>query len=193
MLPVCADYTDTFALPRGEADFDGATIFFPASTIGNLLPDQAIRFLRSARLSCGNGCSLLIGIGLRTDPAILEAAYNDAQGVTAAFNRNILWRAKRELGARVDPEAFRHRADYNPAAGRIEMRLASERAQSIELDGESFRFRPGDVIFTEYSHKFTLEGFAALAAQAGFALRQAWTDSEGRFSIQYLESRRGAS
>lgn len=189
VLPVCADYTGTFALPESEAAFEGTTIFFPGSTIGNFLPNQAVAFLQNARRICGGECSLVLGAGLQTDAATLERAYDDARGVTAAFNRNVLWRAKRELGASVNPEAFHHLATYNRDAGRIEMRLVSGVDQAIELDGESFRFKKGDAILTEYSHKFTLAGLNQLAAQAGFVSRKYWTDERQRFSVHYFESR----
>lgn len=189
ILPICADFTDEFTLPSGENAYAGTTIFFPGSTIGNFEPREATAFLDQARQICGDNCSLLIGVGLQTDPELLQRAYDDSQGVTAAFNRNVLWRAKRELGARVDPEAFSHEAVYNQLDGRIEMRLVSDRAQSVELDGEQFYFHEGDSILTEYSHKFTIESFARLAERAGFVNQRAWTDKRKRFSVQFFESR----
>jgi uncharacterized SAM-dependent methyltransferase len=124
---------------------------------------------------------------LRPDQELLENAYDDKLGVTAEFNRNLLRRAERELGARVDPESFQHRADYNREKGRIEMRLVSEKTQTIEVDGESFAFDKGDAILTEYSHKFTVEGFARLASEAGFEERRVWMDDEELFSVHYLQ------
>ena len=188
-LPVCADYTDRFGLPSSSADFDGTTIFFPGSTIGNFRPDEAVGFLDQARRSCGKGCSLLLGAGLQTDQRVLERAYDDTKGVTAAFNRNVLWRAKRELGARVDPQAFEHEARYNALEGRIEMRLVSKVQQTIEVDGERFDFAPGEAILTEISQKFTIEGLRRLAGKAGFQSCHVWTDERQRFSVHYFESR----
>lgn len=188
ILPVCADYTQELSLPASASVADGTTIYFPGSTIGNFEPSEAAQFLRRIRDCCGHGCKLVIGVALQTDPELLRKAYNDSRGVTAAFNRNLLWRAKRELDAQVDPDAFDHQAVYDEAEGRIEMRLVSAGPQSIEVKGQRRHFAPGSYITTEYSHKFTVEGFATLAQQAGWQQRDVWMDRQQRFSIQYFES-----
>lgn len=188
ILPICADYTEDLSLTRGERSYNGTTIFFPGSTIGNFEYKQAVVFLQRAKRLCGSPCSLLTGIALQTDRPTLERAYNDRSGVTAAFNRNILWRAKRELGAEVDPEAFEHWARYDPEKGRIEMRLVSQKEQCIKLDGLRFDFETGTHILTEYSHKYTLSSFSKLAERSGFSPRGTWTDPDHRFSVQYFES-----
>ena len=133
------------------------------------------------------GGALLIGVDLQKDPGILEAAYNDAQGVTAEFNLNMLRHINREHGANFDLDSFEHRADYNEDEGRIELRLDSTSDQLIHLGEEQIRIREGEAILTEYSHKYTLEGFAALAREAGFEVRKVWTDEDRLFSVQYCE------
>lgn len=185
--PICADFTAPFRLPDAGPAHERTVFFFPGSTIGNFEPDEASAFLaRLARIG-GPGSGLLIGLGLQTDRATLESAYNDAAGVTAAFNLNLLMRAQRECGARLDLDGFRHEAVYNEAAARIEMRLVSRLSQCIAVDGEEFPFAVGDAILTEYSHKFTLKGFRAFAARAGFALHKTWQDPQARFAIAYCE------
>lgn len=188
ILPVCADYTAPYHLPASRSDYDRTVIFFPGSTIGNFLPDDATDFLRHARLQCGGHSFLLIGVALETDPEILRRAYNDREGLTSAFNRNLLGRAQRELDARVEPDAFAHEAIYNTAEARIEMRLVSTRMQFIEIDAERFPFPPGRAILTEYSHKYSIDGFARLAGRAGFTPLRVWTDPDHRFSLQLFES-----
>jgi uncharacterized SAM-dependent methyltransferase len=136
----------------------------------------------------GVGGALLIGVDLRKDPADLERAYDDAKGVTAAFNRNLLVRMNRELDADFELDRFSHRAVWQEAAGRIEMHLVSDVAQTVRVDGEPIRFEAGEAICTEHSHKYTVEGFAELARGAGLECRQVWTDDARRFSVQYLEA-----
>jgi L-histidine Nalpha-methyltransferase len=181
--PLEVDFTGPFRLPPAVEGVARTVFFFPGSTIGNFEREEAARFLaRLARLG-GAGSGLLIGLGLQTDEAVLERAYNDRAGVTAAFNLNLLHRARREAGARLDPEGFRHEAIYDTVAARIEMRLVSRWAQAITIDGEAFPFAPGDAILTEYSHKFTLGGFAALARRAGWKVLREWTDPDERFAV----------
>jgi dimethylhistidine N-methyltransferase len=161
--------------------------FFPGSTIGNFTPAEALHFLRAAaRLLRGGG--LLLGADLVKDPAVLHAAYNDAQGVTAAFNLNLLARANRDLGAAFDLDAFWHSAFYNAAAGRIEMHLVSRKRQSVELGGECYELGEGVSLHTENSYKFTIESLRRLAMQAGFRPGAAWTDEQGLFSVHWLEA-----
>lgn len=186
VLPVCADYTADHALPRPARRPRRTVVYFPGSTIGNFTPLQARRFLARAARTCGAAGGLLIGVDLRKDRATLERAYDDAAGVTAAFNRNLLVRINRELGADFRVERFRHVALWNAEAGRVEMHLESDLAQEVRVAGERFRFAAGERIHTENSYKWRLEEFRALAAAAGWRLLRTWTDAEGLFSVQYL-------
>ena len=161
--------------------------FFPGSTIGNFRPDTAMCLLRRMRGHLTGG-GLLIGVDLVKDPARLHAAYNDAAGVTALFNKNLLARANRELGADFDLDGFAHYAPYNPAGHRIEMYLVSLKRQSATLMGQRFDFAAGEAVHTEDSHKYTLESFREMAARAGFRPRAVWTDPERLFSLHWLES-----
>jgi dimethylhistidine N-methyltransferase len=183
--PIVADFTKPFALPLGDAHRVG---FFPGSTIGNFDRLEALNFLRrAARMLKGSG--LLIGVDLVKDPALLHAAYNDADRVTEAFNKNLLVRANRELDADFDLDAFAHYAFYNPAARRIEMHLMSLQAQSVSLCGRRIFFGEGETIHTENSYKYTVDDFAELAEEAGFASRKVWCDAARLFSIHWLEAR----
>ncbi|MGH8283166.1 MAG: L-histidine N(alpha)-methyltransferase [Gammaproteobacteria bacterium] len=186
VLPVCADFSQPFTIPVPRRRAARSVIYFPGSTIGNFEPAAAIRLLKQLRRIAGPESGLLIGVDLQKDLAILERAYNDAAGVTAAFNLNLLLHINRELKGDFDINRFSHRAVYNAAEGRIEMHLVSLDNQSIQISGGSFRFREGEHIITEYSYKHTLQGFAALAAKAGFAVEQVWTDDRRWFSVQYL-------
>jgi dimethylhistidine N-methyltransferase len=186
LRPLVADFTAALAIPA----LPGARAragFFPGSTIGNFRPDAAAGLLRRMRASL-NGGGLLIGVDLVKDPARLHAAYNDAAGVTAAFNRNLLVRANRELGADFDPGAFAHYAPYNPAARRVEMYLVSQTRQSVTVRGRRFDFAAGEAVHTEDSHKYTSDGFAELAAQAGWRVAREWRDPDGLFMLAWLES-----
>ncbi len=184
--PLQADFTQAFTLPhalrrgdagRAEGEIDGRVVFFfPGSTIGNLDPPAARRFLAGARTALGPGARLLVGVDLAKDPAILLPAYDDAAGVTAAFNRNLLVRLNREAGADFDPAGFDHRALWNAAEGRIEMHLVSRRAQQVRVAGSLIAFAAGESIHTENSYKHTLPGFAALARAGGWATARVWTD-----------------
>lgn len=160
--------------------------FFPGSTIGNLEPPEAGRFLRQVRDTLGRGAMLLVGVDLRKDPARLVPAYDDAAGVTAAFNRNILVRLNRDAGADFDLDAFSHQALWNEAKSRIEMHLVSEIAQTVRIAGRQIAFRPDETIHTENSYKWTIEDFARLAQAAGWVPRQVWTDPAKLFSIHLL-------
>lgn len=183
--PLVADYTRPFALPQCEGRRRAG--FFPGSTIGNFTPVQARRFLAlAARRLSGGG--LLVGVDLQKDPARLHAAYNDAAGLTAAFNRNLLRRANRELGADFDPQAFDHYAFYQPLVGRIEMHLVSRRRQTAQLLGRALAFAAGEPVHTENAYKYTLDGFRRLATAAGLVPRRCWTDEEALFSVHWLEA-----
>jgi dimethylhistidine N-methyltransferase len=184
VLPIVADFSRTFDLPPSTHRRVG---FFPGSTIGNFEPREAREFLaNAARMLKGGG--LLIGVDLVKDPAILHAAYNDGQGITAAFNRNLLVRANRELGANFEPARFFHYAPYDPARSRIGMYLLSAVAQRVSIRGRQISFAEGEAIHTEWSHKHTLDGFRTLAADAGFVPRAVWCDPDRLFSVHWLEA-----
>jgi dimethylhistidine N-methyltransferase len=186
VLPVCADYTEPFELPRSRVAPQRRGVYFPGSTIGNFTPPQAQRFLaRMARVAGSRG-ALLVGVDLRKDRATIERAYDDRAGVTAAFNQNLLVRINRELDGDFDLACFRHQARWNDRAGRIEMHLVSTVAQTVRVAGRPFWFNAGDTIHTENSYKYDLANFAALAAGVGLAVREVWTDDARRFSVQYL-------
>ncbi len=183
--PVAADFTAEWSLPDLPA---GRPIgFFPGSSIGNFGPEAATSFLAGVARLLGEGGALLIGADLEKDRRILEQAYDDARGITAAFNLNLLTRINRELAADFDLESFRHRAVYNRPAGRIEMHLESLGAQTVHLGDRRIELAAGEMICTEHSHKYTLEGFRALAAAAGFRVARVWTDDREYFSVQLLE------
>ena len=187
VLAVCADYSRLLALPELEGlDARRRVGYFPGSTIGNFTPAEAAAFLAIARGQIGAGGGLLIGVDLKKDPARLDAAYNDARGVTAAFNLNLLARINRELGADFDLAAFRHRAFYDEKHGRIEMHLESRTDQAVTIGGHALRLRKGETIHTENSYKYSVREFQQLAARAGLAPRECWTDSEDQFSVHYL-------
>jgi len=182
---VCTDITDEVSLtfiPEQAA----AVMFYPGSSIGNFDPDDARTFLACLAKITGTGGGLLIGVDLKKEKALLEAAYDDARGVTAAFNLNLLARINRELGADFAVDQFRHEATWNPEAGRIEIRLVSRTEQSVRVKGRRIRFAAGEAILTEYSHKYTPEGFAAMAEAAGFSVERVWMDAGRLFSVQYL-------
>lgn len=181
VVPLAGDFTRPLALPPAE----GRIGFFPGSSIGNLDPVGAVRFLRQAAQSLRGG-GLLIGVDLVKDPARLHRAYNDCAGITAAFNRNLLVRANRELGAGFDVDGFDHYAFYAPVPQRIEMHLICRRAQSVWVGGQRFDFAEGDSLHTENSHKYTVDGFRQLARRAGFQPGAVWTDPERLFSVHWL-------
>jgi len=189
--PVVADYSQSFSLPPHTGT--GRRIgFFPGSTIGNFTPEEALQFLRrAAGMLCGG--ALLLGADLVKDPHVLHAAYNDAQGVTAAFNLNLLARANRELGANFVLPQFAHYAFYNAPSQRIEMHLVSRADQEVTVGGERFTFAEGDSLHTENSCKFTVAGLRALARQAGFRPGPVWTDPGRLFSVHWLHAPEGAS
>jgi dimethylhistidine N-methyltransferase len=186
LRPLVADFTAPMAIPvlPGTARRAG---FFPGSTIGNFRPDAATALLRRFRAVLGGG-GLLVGVDLVKDPLRLHAAYNDSAGITAAFNKNLLARANRELGADFALTQFAHYAPYNPAAHRIEMYLVSLKRQSVRIAGQRFDFADGEAVHTEDSHKYTVESFREMAARAGFNPRAVWCDPDRLFSIHWLES-----
>ncbi|MEX8518836.1 MAG: L-histidine N(alpha)-methyltransferase [Leptothrix sp. (in: b-proteobacteria)] len=185
ITPLVADFTRSIRLPASPAGTRQRVGFFPGSSIGNFSPLEACEFLATAaQLLRGGG--LLIGVDLIKDPALLHRAYNDAAGVTAAFNLNLLARANRELGADFDLGAFHHYAYYQPQLQRIEMHLLSARRQTVRLCGERFEFSPGASLHTENSCKYSVEGFQALARQAGWQPGPVWCDAAGLFSVHWL-------
>ncbi len=183
----CADYSQGLKLPWSPQELSRAA-FFPGSSIGNFEPEQAKRLLRHVAQALGNGGHLLIGVDLQKDPAILHRAYNDAIGVTAAFNLNLLQRINRELDADFDLEKFHHTADYNVAEGRVEMYLVSNSEQKVTIGGVQKNFAEGEAIHTENSYKYTVEGFLQLAAEAGFKAVKTWTDEKQYFSVHCLQA-----
>ena len=185
---VCADYTQPVELPEIARQPDQRrVVYFPGSTIGNFPSSQAREFLHMMREQVGRQGSVLIGIDLRKDPAILHAAYNDAAGVTAKFNKNIVARINRELGTAIDLEALHHYAPYNPVEGRIEMYLYSDEDQVIQLGDHELLWAAGESVLTEYSNKYKVSEFAQLARGAGLELKRVWTDEDKLFGVLYLE------
>jgi dimethylhistidine N-methyltransferase len=177
------------ALPKPKAaDGGGRLGAFFGSSIGNFTPLEAVRFLRSLRTTLGSGAVLLVGVDLKKDSAMLEAAYDDAQGVTAAFNLNLLARINRELDGDIDLKRFRHRARYNPAQGRVEMHLECLEACTATVAGRSFAFAAGETIHTENSYKYRPEEFQEMAASAGFTPARAFVDPDGLFSLHALRA-----
>jgi dimethylhistidine N-methyltransferase len=185
--PVVADFTQPHDLPPRPPQGGRRVGFFPGSSIGNFTPSEAHDFLRMAAHELRGG-GLLIGIDLIKDPAVLHAAYNDAAGVTAAFNLNLLERARRELGAEFDADGFAHSAFYNAPLQRIEMHLLSLRRQVLRLDGQAYAFDAGGTLHTENSHKYSIAGFQAQAAQAGFGPGPVWTDERCWFGLLWLQA-----
>jgi dimethylhistidine N-methyltransferase len=185
--PVVADYTVPLVLPDRLPGAARRVGFFPGSTIGNFSPPEALSFLSLAGHMLRGG-GLLVGVDLVKSPATLHAAYNDRQGVTAAFNLNLLRRIHTELGADIDLDGFAHYAFYEPRWQRIEMHLVSLRPQLLRIAGETFRFDTGDSIHTENSQKFSVEGFRALALAAGFSPGPVWIDKVGLFSVHWLQA-----
>lgn len=189
ILPVCADYTSSFELPVPERRSDRRVVYFPGSTIGNFERSSAEDFLRHVASLCGPGGALLIGVDLKKEPVVLHRAYNDEEGVTAAFNLNLLERINRELDGDFQLEWFRHHAFYDPSESRVEMHLVSQGPQEVHLYGETFSFVEGESIWTESSYKYSLRRFAQLAAAAGFKVERVWLDERQWFSVQYLVAR----
>lgn len=186
VLPVCADFTCGFRLPTSVRPPSHVAVYFPGSTIGNFTPDAAIQILDQISRQVGVGGGLLIGIDLQKPISILEAAYDDARGVTAEFNLNLLSRIDDELDADVDVDQFSHRAKYNSIFHRIEMQLVSETQQAIRVGDKRIELDKGEAITTEFSHKYTVEGFSDMAAKVGFQLHKSWTDADDRFAVLHL-------
>jgi dimethylhistidine N-methyltransferase len=185
VLPVAADFTQAFELPNPRIMPVRNIVYFPGSTIGNFPPRDALALLDVMHQEAREEGALLIGVDLQKDVQVLERAYNDSAGVTAQFNLNLLHRLNREFGANFDVGQFEHVAFYDAEPGRIEMHLKSLREQTVCVAGQRFRFRKGETIHTESSHKYTLDGFRLIAASAGFDVHTVWTDEREYFSLQY--------
>jgi len=191
--PVCADYTTVFDLPASPIPPARTVGYYPGSTIGNFRRDEARAFLgHIAELVRPEG-GLLIGVDLKKDVEVLKAAYDDSEGVTAAFNKNLLRRMNRELDATFDLDAFEHDVHWNEKRGCIESHLRSTEVQRVTVAGERFSFEEGETVHTEDSHKYTLDGFAQLAEEAGFQVDTVWTDERSYFSVQYCTVPVGAT
>jgi len=185
--PVCADFTDDYEVPVCDNAARTRVCYFPGSTIGNFKPTVAVGVLQHLAELCDEDGGVLIGVDLKKDRETLEAAYDDAQGVSRDFALNYLARLNRELGTGFRVNHFGYEAPYNESLGRIEMALVSSRDQVVGINGSSVQFNNGERVHTEYSYKYTLAEFAALAKKAGLRVKQTWTDPEELFSVQYLE------
>ena len=185
VLPVVADFTQKFALPSPTFMPLRNVVYFPGSTIGNFENDAAHDLLEVMYQEAGENGALLIGVDLQKDPVIIEGAYNDSAGITAEFNLNILQHLNEEFGFDFDLSLYSHYAHYNETDGRIEMRLISSCAQIITAGDAEILINDGEAILTEYSHKYTLDGFAGMASSAGFQIGKVWTDADALFSVQY--------
>lgn len=191
VIAVCADYTRPFALPRITGPVGKTVGFFPGSTIGNFEPEAVVAFLTHVGKLLGPGAEMLIGADVKKDKAILDAAYNDARGLNAAFNLNLLHRIKNELDSDIAIDSFAHVAFYNPDEGRVELYIKSLKDQTALVAGRRFSFAAGEMIHTENSYKYAISQFHALAARAGFRALDTWTDAEGtgaedKFAVYYL-------
>jgi dimethylhistidine N-methyltransferase len=181
----CVDFSHSLVIPHCDETMHKVA-FFPGSSIGNFDPSDAERLMREIGAMVGPGGHLLVGVDLKKDVDVLNAAYNDAAGVTAAFNLNLLERIRSELDSDIDPAAFAHYAFYNPIPGRIEMHLVSRRDQHVAIEGQVFDFARGEGIHTENSYKYTVDSFTALAASAGFTRAALWCDAQRLFSVHLL-------
>ena len=186
ILPVVADFTRQFDLPTPMVMPVRNVVYFPGSTIGNFEHDMAMELLRVMHLEAGENGALLIGVDLQKDPQVIEDAYNDSAGVTAEFNLNMLEHLNRDYGANFDVNEYTHSANYDEDKGRVVIELVSQTDQVVEVADTAFDIADGEAILTEYSHKYTLDGFEAMANAAGFEVAKVWTDTEQLFSVQFL-------
>ena len=184
--PLTVDFTRPLRLPVPPRAPRRTVVYFPGSTIGNFEDREAAQLLRKMRGEMGDNGGILVGADLKKDRATIEAAYNDGAGITAAFTLNMLTRLNRELGCNFELNAFRHRAHYNAMAGRIETHILSQREQRVRVGRLQVQFHEDEAMLVEYSCKYSLEDFAALAAIAGLAVQHVWFDPERMFSLQYL-------
>lgn len=188
IIPVFADYTSHFELPVAEGSSQKQVIFFPGSTIGNFDPDEVQTFLNNIAGITADNSEMLVGVDLKKDPKVLEAAYNDKQGITAQFNKNILVHINRVLDADFDIEKFSHKAFYNEHAGRIEMHLILSQKQTVTVGDQRIAFEKGESIHTENSYKYSLEEFEEVVAD-WYSVEKVWTDEKDYFSLQYLKKK----
>lgn len=186
VLPVVADFTKPFMLPKCEPAASHIALYFPGSTIGNFTPGEAGKLLAIMSQMLGEQGGLLIGVDLQKEKSLLEAAYNDSQNVTAQFNLNLLRRINSELGGDFDIDQFEHRAIYNDIEHRIEISIVSLANQTVAIGDQSYQFADREEILTEYSHKYTIDGFAEFAANYGFSLHKSWTDEAQLFAVLHL-------
>lgn len=187
ILPVSADFTRPVDLPSPEQAARRTVVFFPGSTLGNFEHREAIALLRTMCIEIGRDGTAIVGIDLKKDSATLEAAYNDAAGVTRDFTLNLLTRINRELDADFDLSLFQHRARYNALAGRIETHIVSLADQTVKVGEQAVSFAKDEAMLVEYSCKYSPEDFAAMAAKAGLRVVRSWTDSKRWFAVQMLE------
>ncbi|MGB5449846.1 MAG: L-histidine N(alpha)-methyltransferase [Woeseiaceae bacterium] len=183
--PVVADFTRSFALPSPTIMPVRNVVYFPGSTIGNFEHDTAMELLGVMYEEAGENGALLIGVDLQKDAAIIDSAYNDSEGVTAEFNLNMLRHLNNSYDANFDLDAFEHSAVYDEDEGRVVIELVSQAEQTVEVGDTAFSLADGEAILTEYSHKYTLDGFAQMASEAGFSVQKVWTDASELFSVQY--------
>ncbi len=186
IYPLVADYTKEFSLPEISNSFEKIAAYFPGSTIGNFTPENAKKFLSRIRNITGETGALLIGVDLKKDFELLNAAYNDNKGITAKFNLNILTHLNTEINSNFDLSKFRHKAFYNSVEGRIEMRLISLEEQLISMGENKIRFEKDEEIITEYSYKYSVTEFQNLISDF-YQLKNVWTDENNYFSVQYYE------
>ncbi|MCH8100042.1 MAG: L-histidine N(alpha)-methyltransferase [Proteobacteria bacterium] len=185
VLPVVADFTQHFQLPSPAITPVRNIVYFPGSTIGNFEHDAALELLRVMHHEAGENGALLIGVDLQKDPKLIERAYNDSAGVTAEFNLNMLQHLNRDYGATFDVTEFVHSANYDQDNGRVVIELVSQVEQTFAIGNTEFNLANGEAILTEYSHKYTIEGFADMVEQVGFSVAKVWTDTQCMFSVQY--------
>ena len=188
VLPICADFMEPFELPSPQITPDRNIVYFPGSTIGNFSTSQAKQLLRVMRAQAKDDGALLIGVDLVKPRSILEPAYNDAAGVTAEFNLNLLTHLNHAYDADFELQAFEHTAVYDEEHNRIEMRLISLCNQGVQIAGSKFELSEGEYIVTEHSHKYSIDSFESLARQAGFVPQEVWTDTDSLFSVHYLNA-----
>ena len=183
--PVVADFTKTFSLPTPTIMPVKNVVYFPGSTIGNFEHDMAIDLLRVMHAEAGSNGALLIGVDLQKDANVIDRAYNDSAGVTAQFNLNMLRHLNENYGANFDLHSFKHSAVYDEDKGRVVLELISQAEQTVAVGDTEIKLADGETILTEYSHKYTLDGFAEMARNAGFVVVKVWTDANQLFSVQY--------
>lgn len=187
IIPVVADYTRPFTIPKLDINYSKIVAYYPGSTIGNFTREQAQNFLRNIAELCGEKSGLLIGIDLKKQPEILEKAYNDTKGITAEFNLNILKNMNSTYGTNFEINKWKHIAFYNEEKGRIEMHLQSLEEQSVRVNGASILFEKDETIHTENSYKYSIEEFEEMIEDF-YSLKNVWSDPEYKFAVCYFEA-----